>query len=427
MSALWAQLIKEVEGRQLQYCVLRDIPSELSAADEPVSSSSTTRRVEVDFLVAEEQLPELSQLLSDSGFIRLQRWGYAPHQFFVAYDESCDLWLKLDVVTRIAFGQPAHVFRSKLADDCLRNRVRSGNTFVPAPEEEFVTLLLHCLIDKRNVRPDRRTRLQQIARMPLDEGRLETLIAEYFPAGHNWASLRKRVLEDDWESLLLDRAQIVKHLGRSDPFRRRGRQIRDRILRKLSRIRTLVKPEVPTVALLAPDGAGKSTVAQGVVESFFFPSRLVYMGMYQKNHHGYGTMKIPVVGLVIRMSRQWLRYARARLYQAGGRLVLFDRYNYDAMLNAGKNEGVLRRVRRWMLAHSCPHADMVFMLDAPGESLYERKQEHSVEILEEQRLAYRALSQKLPQMVIVDATKDINEVRREVLSGIWRGCAKTRR
>jgi thymidylate kinase len=199
------------------------------------------------------------------------------------------------------------------------------------------------------------------------------------------------------------------------------------VLRKLSKARSLVRPDVPTVALLAPDGAGKSTVAQGVAESFFLPAQLVYMGLYQQKSAGGSSIKIPGIGLGLRLARQWLRYARARIHQAGGRLVLFDRYTYDAMLQTNPNEGTFSRWRRWLLAHSCPHADMVFMLDAPAEHLFERKQEHSVEALDEQRKAYRALRQRLPHMVIVDATKDVNEVRREVLSCIWRGCAKSRR
>jgi thymidylate kinase len=64
---------------------------------------------------------------------------------------------------------------------------------------------------------------------------------------------------------------------------------------------------------------------------------------------------------------------------------------------------------------------MVIVLDAPGEMLFDRKGEHSATLLEEQRQGYLKLRHQVPRVVVVDATKNADLVRREVTGLIWRG------
>jgi thymidylate kinase len=61
----------------------------------------------------------------------------------------------------------------------------------------------------------------------------------------------------------------------------------------------------------------------------------------------------------------------------------------------------------------------VILLDAPGQLLYDRKHEHTPEWLESQRRAYLALKDHLPQMRVIDAANQAEEVKREVTSLIW--------
>jgi thymidylate kinase len=107
-----------------------------------------------------------------------------------------------------------------------------------------------------------------------------------------------------------------------------------------------------------------------------------------------------------------------------GRLILFDRYVYDGQLNATRKRSLKTRARRWLLSAAAPKPDLVVFLDAPGEVLYARKGEHSPAILEQQRQHYLGLREHIPQMVVVDATRDAEQVRRSVTSLIWRGYAR---
>jgi len=189
--------------------------------------------------------------------------------------------------------------------------------------------------------------------------------------------------------------------------------------RKLNRFFTARSPRSLKVAILAPDGAGKSTLVTGVRNSYYFPVRSLYMGLYQKRGAKRRISTLPGAGFAVRVLSLWGRCLVAQYHQARRRLVIFDRFSYDALLSPQRRSGTLAVWRRWILAHACPAPELVIVLDAPGEVLYARKGEHSAELLEWQRQQYLSLGRNLAQLLVVDATQDADQVRRNVLSLIW--------
>lgn len=172
------------------------------------------------------------------------------------------------------------------------------------------------------------------------------------------------------------------------------------------------------VALLAPDGAGKSTLAEALKRALPTPVWTVHMELYARGVSG---PRIPGVGLVTRLARQWRRYARARVHEARGRMVVFDRYPYDALLPGPGQPGRVDRVARWLLARAVPAPDLAIVLDVPAETLLARKDEHPLERLEEQRHGYLELAGRLPcRSVVVDGSREPDEVLREVEGHIAR-------
>ncbi len=436
MPSLLQKTLEDLERRELTYCLLRhgDFPAAATDSDdrgivatESASQPSTDKKfedatqqhLEIDVLVAVKDLGAFERVLAERGFARLRRWGYAPHRFFVGYDEATDTWLKLDVVTRLAFGAPLHRFHTNLGADCLSRRRYRGDIPVPAAEDELIALLLHCIVDKGMFSQERGQQVQRLCREELNDERMAGLVAEYWSGPFDWPRIRQLITDGNWDGLLEQRSGLVRCLRRHEPVRSPLRGWRDGLLRKLSRIDRLLRPEIPTVALLAPDGAGKSTVANGVANTFFFPAEQIYMGLYQNDRSFKRWARLPGFGLFARLGRQWGRYIRASYHRAAGKLVMFDRYHYDALLPTNKPISMFGRLRRWMLAHSCPHADLVLLLDAAGKVLHARKAEFSADELEAQRQAYHALSRRLPQMVIVNAADDADLVRRRVTSCIW--------
>jgi thymidylate kinase len=403
-------------GDDIRYCLLRD----------GHSLADLARGGEIDVLVSPDDRKQLEGRLADAGFVRLPAWGHAPHRFFVAYDRASDAWFKVDVVDRIAYGRPVHALATSLGEPCIRRRRRAGVAFVPAPEDELVTLLLHCLLDTGAFSDRKRTRLRELCNAVEDETAVNELLAELGVRGLTWSRISRSIRDEEWSILMSERTVAARDLRKRDRAGTVTRWLRDRAARKIANVMRVLRPQALTVALLAPDGAGKSTLAESVRDRLFFPVRSVYMGLYQKNSGPAGNSPVPGLGFVVRLVRQWIRWTRARWHTAQGRFVIFDRYSYDALLATPRRQSRLGRFRRGLLAHSCPAPDLVFILDAPGEVLYGRKGEHTPDALERQRQQYRELAGLLPRAVIVDANQDPEQVRRDVTDRIWRRFADGR-
>jgi thymidylate kinase len=184
-----------------------------------------------------------------------------------------------------------------------------------------------------------------------------------------------------------------------------------------------------TVALLGPDGAGKSALTAEIQRSFHFPVRSVYMGLWTSGGartDSAGNRQVPGLGLARRgleisgrLPRAWMRYLVAQYHRTLGRMVVFDRYVYDALVAAHRSSGLPKWLYMWVLGHACPAPDLVLVLDAPGEVMFARKGEESPEVLETQRQGLLALRGRVPHVQVVDATRDKATVRADILGRIW--------
>lgn len=409
MHDLLRALFNKLDQEHIQYCLLRD----QDRLDELTSGA------EIDLLVQKSQLAQMACLLAQLGFVRLSSWGYAPHHFFVGYEQPTDSWFKVDVITEVTFGQPIAALRTDLAIPALDSRRRDGRVFIPAPECELVMLLLHCVLDKHQITPDRGRRLQILRGQVQDESYLSALLAAYWLPAMSWPQLALLIETENWTSLLAVRKALVARLTQRDRLGTWGRYLRERILRKLSKLSSASRPRAPMVALLAPDGAGKSTLIARIPQRFYFPVCAIYMGLDPKNTKKSLRLPLSGIGLVRRLLTLWQRYLLAWVHHLRRKLVVFDRYTYDALLSSPQSTPWGKRIRRRLLAYSCPAPDLIIFLDAPGEVLYDRKREHTAAQLEQQRQQYLALRTVLPQLVVVDATHEPEDVRREVTALIW--------
>ena len=174
-----------------------------------------------------------------------------------------------------------------------------------------------------------------------------------------------------------------------------------------------------TVALLGPDGVGKSTLLAGLAVSYPVPVRQIYMGMWQGvGGPGY-TRLHAVVAIVKRPFQVWWRVAQGAAHAARGHVVVFDRYTYDALLPITGSWRSLKRPYFWVLAHLAPRPDLVLVLDLPGEVAFARKGEFTAEGLEAVRQGFLALVPRLGAEV-VDASAPPDQVRADVVARIRR-------
>jgi hypothetical protein len=409
MDNMILSLFKKLEQENIQYCLIRDG----DRVDQFLEGG------EIDLLVRPDQFPLFSKLLINFGFIRLPDWGHRPHHFFLSYDWKFDSWLKIDLITEITYGRYAHNLRTSLAEDCLNNRHHNGTTYVPSPEDELLTLLLHCVLDKGYFSPARKERLGELRQQGIDTNRVTSLLNIYWSPDMSWQILINRIDSGNWKAFLDEGEKVASYLVRGHRLGTAIHSIQSRILRKFNNWVGKFQIRGPLVALLAPDGAGKSTLANNIEKSFYLPVEIIYMGLYQKGDKVSGASFLPGSGLIKKLARQWMRYLTARYYQMRGRLVIFDRYTYDSFLVPQKDLNLVRRWRRWILAHACPSPDLVILLDAPGDLLYERKREHTAEFLEQQRRSYLDLRNEIPKLMVLDVQSDPDIVRRQATALIW--------
>jgi thymidylate kinase len=361
---------------------------------------------DVDLHVSLDDMARAALVLEGFGFIEQRSTGYRPHRFFLRAGN--DGWIKLDLVTELRFGPVA--FLAPGLEGALSRRRKVGATFRLDPPDEFWALLLHGLLDKPAIDERRRNRLRSLAPHAL----ASPAVANLFASRAEAEALVEAAMDDRW-----DRAGAWARTLAPSGTRARLVALRRAVARRIGWRLTPLHRRGVTVALLAPDGAGKTTTARLLARTFPIPVRTIYMGLYKNPRRRLP----PGVGLAARVALQWSRYTRALYHRRRGRVVLFDRYIYDAEPAAASRARFRDRLRRSVLARSLPRPDLILVLDAPADELLRRKGEHDLARLERDRAHYRAVSERTSTSSLIDATRPPDVVVREVSALIWTALA----
>jgi thymidylate kinase len=210
-----------------------------------------------------------------------------------------------------------------------------------------------------------------------------------------------------------------------------------------------------SIALIGPDGAGKTTVARRIESSSDLPIKYLYMGinteasnvalptsrfsLLLKKRFGRTRRSIArpqrdpnarrrrlasiraTARLLNMLADEWYRQAVSWWYQARGYLVLYDRYylfDYSRHLRLEGHDRLSSRLHRLALEKLYPRPTLVVYLDAPAELLFARKREGTVESLDARRRAFLDHGEELDNFVRVDVAQPLSTVCREVADHI---------
>ncbi|PYU13894.1 MAG: hypothetical protein DMG37_09255 [Acidobacteria bacterium] len=210
-----------------------------------------------------------------------------------------------------------------------------------------------------------------------------------------------------------------------------------------------------SVALIGPDGAGKSTITQALVETSPFAFKAIYMGdnidacnfslptsrlvQYCRKRRQRGNTERtaggePPVGngnrkpsrgqmlwsacrLVNFLAEEWYRQLLSWSYQARGYIVLYDRhFLFDFCLDGVDSDvwPLEKRLHRWFLTWLYPAPNLVVYLDAPAAILFARKGEKTPAELEHRRQAFLRQGTRVRNFVRVDAMQPLEKVCAEI-------------
>lgn len=401
-------LFEQFAQAGIRYVVLR-------GADELLAGKTDG---DIDLLIDPRSYQAANNLLKQLGFLRLERWGYAPHTFYVQYDQQVG-WIKLDIVTALAYDKPIAVIETDLVQQTLAHRCAYGPIFTPAAEEAFISLWLHCLLDVGDVEAKYQQQLRQLALQIQDEKRIQVYIDRYSAAEYPWPILRQLLDRNDWSLIPRIAERTKRKLTRSKMLSTQLQRIRGRAQRKFNKIARTWGRQGLIVAFLAPDGAGKTTVIKALHQQRLLDSKQLYMGTNPQHAEFPLTRMLarwrkaawakPLWSVSTQLEQLW-RYRRALRYRQQGKIVLCDRYPSAALRAHASN-------KPWQQAIGKP--DLLIYLDAPAEVLQPRKQQHTREQLELQRQVFECLLAEAGNYIRVDASQDPHEVQHKVLNIIW--------
>ena len=387
----------------LRWCVLR-LPSE-----EGNSGG------DVDLLVDRVDLHVMRGVLESRRFAQLPGWSGGEH--YLSYHRPTDRWLWIHVVVELSFG-PRYSLGTQSEAGCLDRRVWEHGWPELAPADAFWVLLFHRLADKRAIATRHRGRLAELANSPVDDSPLARVADMICPDGWGARRLVECARAGNWASLERMAPDLVAAWMRHDRIGPR-RMLALRAGELLKGLVTLPRRRGLGVALIGPDGAGKTTLIAGIERSFGLPVRSVYMGLTGGLLPRVDRLTLPVLVVPGRLAVFWARYLVAKYHQARGRLVVFDRYVYDANVPTPYPLSWLGRTYRRVDGHACPPPDLVLVLSAPGTVMHERKGEYTPEMLEDWRQSFLALQRTVSRLEVVDTTRSRDEVRADVVERIW--------
>ena len=215
-----------------------------------------------------------------------------------------------------------------------------------------------------------------------------------------------------------------------------------------------------SVALIGPDGSGKTTIANMLLESYPASIKYVYMGAsihssnyslptsrlilhlkkrayrksiqrsdgvqldsistHQLEERNVERGKIWTTARVFnRLAEEWYRQFVVWSHQLRGHIVLCDRhftfeFATKRMESRQAELPIMERFHLWCLYNLYPQPGLVLFLDAPPELLLQRKQEWTLAHLQRHRTAMLELGQQMTNFVCIDASQAIDRVYADV-------------
>ena len=255
-----AAALAAMDAAEVRWCLLRG------------ESKLATLEGDVDLLVDERDLGRLEHALADAGgFVVLPAAGRGSHRFYGSYDAGNDGWLKLDVVTDLAFGRFQEL-PTAAAGAVLGRRRRFGSLVVPDPSDGFWAELLHTLFDRRRIRPEHAREVAASARGAWGRSSpLSAVVDAACPEGWGSGRVLEAAAAGRWDELELVGREIRARWPGAGPLVQRARTDANRGLRKLGAVPAGARTRGAGLVLLGTDDALRHQLADAIAASW--PSR----------------------------------------------------------------------------------------------------------------------------------------------------------
>lgn len=396
-------LFRLLEEHDVNYCVLHswdclpeNLTSDLDLAVHPRDK---------------HKLPVVFERLRENNYVCFQCLDHSINGHFFVF-----CWTEASGVKTAAVDLVFDHRRSGLilatSEEMLEGRKRHGEFWIPSEKVEFAYLLAKK--SWKGKTPERQSiRLKQLAET-LGQAEAERIAATVFSGTSSKQAVRACLNK----SLATDVVGARKEFWKTAWTRRPLQSVGYVITNSARLFWREIRPTGILVAVMGPDGVGKSTVITGLIESlglgfwrrhklFHWRPQALFIKRDQRiNPDPHGK---PVRGTFLSMAYlsaffldHWVGYIfKVRPALGRSNFVIFDRYFHDVLVDP-------RRYRYggpvWyakFLAKAIPEPDLVILLDADEFSIAARKCELPLLEIKTQLQKYRKLQfQRAPKIVV---------------------------
>jgi len=424
LGQLLCSYFRSLNSRGIRYCVLRNYENLPADTDN-----------DVDILVSRPNFHTAADLLC-----RIAEQDGLRLHMLVAHDclkmvfhrlkaplDQCHIDLYSDIRWQ---GIPITA-----PEEILDSREAYENFFIPGPAREQAVILLTSLLYIKRVRKKYRAGIFNTARHRTLGREMHALLIQAIGPHEGW-KLWHAIRNEAWGAAAgrawkIRQALIIKKL-RDDPAG--GLRGGFAMIRRLAG--RLFSPAGLSVAVIGPDGAGKSSLIRKLgpaLENTFKQNQCVVHWcpkIVPEDGPGQAPHPLPharpqrprllslafftyhsimfVLGYGIRLAPFRLR----------GGMVFLDRYYYDFFVDPGRFRMTLPVKAAKLGYFFVPKPDMVLLLDAQPDLIRARKQEVSPGETRRQCKAYRQLIRHIPQGQILNANASPNRVADDALNMI---------
>ena len=367
-----------------------------------------------NFLKIEEYIKEFS-LLHKIQIVQILHHDLWAKNIFL-YNSLNGDFLNLDLYGELSrkgiiFFKEEEIFNS------LRNY---ENIPILSIEKEFCNYLIKKL-DKNDMSQFSFDHLKSLYLK--DEVNCDKVLIEFFP-------LKNKIISDIFKNHNFKLIQNTRDEIILDFYSLNNFSIARKFLNIFRTVKRILDPTGLTISFLGPDGSGKSTIIDKVLENrmpfrrkdYFHLKPICNKQSLEKQvvvvdphkHPPYSKLKsyIKLLYFIYQYNFGWIKNISKLKIKSS--LIIFDRYFDDMLVDNrryryGGSLAVAKFVRYFI-----PKADLYFILTTDdAKIIYERKQEVSFEELERQILGYRALADG-KQYFNIDVNATPDEIVKEI-------------
>lgn len=406
------RVFKVLNGQEITYALIRN---------EKIWNSEP----DIDLLVSAQDRAGLLSCFAECGYLHFRLAKTGRDDFFTAWDPETKRQRLFHVAYQLHYGFMKGL-HDGIENECLNRRLKENEVPVLSLADQIRSLVLHCVLDKKSFEKYEQVLVQDLA------GRLGDQPVELPGIGSVKGREITKAKMTEWLKLAgtIRRALLRESMSREFP----GILIR---AAKVFAYKCIQKKPARgfSVAFIGIDGAGKSSVIQGVFDAFKswpFEPAVIYMGDNKYFLPGIRALQdfkdglkgkheaLSSIFLLLSTCDKWMRSIWGCFLRLQGRIVIYDRWFHDLLVNPEIRPGSWKYTVKKGLFAASPNPDLVIFLKVNDQTAVKRKGEHEASAAAFiQQFYEESLRLKNVPFIILDANQSLSHVVENAMGVIW--------